>query len=99
MGAEVGGERGMAYGQGGRSGHWSGSGGPAMCLASLDHAGLLFESEPEVHEGCEAKLLGVRGLALREIYPPDGGSALLEQARQASPGVWGDAWISAEELR
>ena len=79
--------------------HWIESGDPALSLAHLDHAELLFESEPEVHEGFEVHLLGLRGLALREIYPPDGGSALLEQARQASPRVWGDAWISAEELR
>ena len=79
--------------------HWIEAGDPALALAHVDHAELLFESEANSRGDFDAHLLGLRGLALRKLYPPDGGRALLEQARRASPQVWDDDWISAEELR
>lgn len=79
--------------------YWIEAGDAALALAHLDHAELLFESTANLQSGFEAHLLGLRGLAMQEFYPPDGGSALLERARRASPRVWDDAWISADELQ
>ena len=79
--------------------YWIEVGDPALAIAHLDHAELLFESKESSESDFEAHLLGVRGLAMQELYPPDGGRALLESARRASPQVWDDGWISPEELR
>ena len=62
--------------------HWIESEEPALAFAHLDQAELLFESEAKSQQGFGPHLLGLRGLALRQLHPSDGGSALLEQARR-----------------
>ena len=75
------------------------TGDPAQAIAHLDHAELLFESDLELRRSFETHVAGLRGLAERELDPPNGGVVLLEEARRASPQIWGDAWLSAHELR
>ena len=74
-------------------------GDPTLAISHLDHAELLFDSELELRRSFEAHVVGLRGLAERELDPPNGGDALLEEARRASPQIWGDAWLDAQELR
>ena len=71
----------------------------ALAIAHLDQAELLFESDSASWRSYEAHVTGLRGLAARELDPPNGGDLLLGEARRASPKTWGDAWLSADELR
>ena len=75
------------------------AGDSALAIAHLDQAELLFESDSQPHRGFETHVVGMRGIAARELDPPNEGEAMLEEARRALPEVWGDAWLSADELR
>lgn len=60
--------------------------------AFLERAASLFDGEASRSPRVEPHLLGMRGVI-------DGkGSGALEEARRMSPSVWGDGYLSAEEL-
>jgi len=60
--------------------------------AFLERAASLFDGEGSRSPRVEPHLLGMRGVI-------DGrGSGALEDARRMSPSVWGDGYLSAEEL-
>ena len=44
-------------------------------------------------------MIGLRGAALRAVGRTDAGLPLLERARALDPDAWGDARLSARELR
>ena len=75
------------------------AGDSVLAIAYLDQAELLFEPDSESWRSFEAHVAGLRGLAARELDPPNGGDLLLEEARRISPKIWSDAWLSADELR
>lgn len=68
-------------------------------LAYLDRAQVLFESLEIDSPRVEAHLVGLRGNGLRLQGRTREGEALLEEAARRAPGVWGDARLSADELR
>jgi len=72
-------------------------GAPTRALEHLDRAEQLLDAERARSPRVEAHLLGLRGAALR-ASGSDGGAYLSEAARLA-PEVWGDAELSAAELR
>jgi tetratricopeptide (TPR) repeat protein len=79
--------------------HYIANDSPDQALSYLDQAQVLFESEVEPSPGVEAHLMGLRGIALRELGRTRQGDALLREAAQRAPSVWGDGWLDADELR
>ncbi|MDH3518826.1 MAG: tetratricopeptide repeat protein [Myxococcales bacterium] len=68
-------------------------------LAYLDHAQLLYESTQADSPRVSVHLLGLRGNALQLEGRMLEGDALLVQAARRAPDVWGDGFLSADELR
>ena len=72
---------------------------PARALAFLDRADALLGQEASVPPGVEAHVMGLRGAALRASGRADAGHPWLAHARAMDPEAWGDARLSARELR
>jgi tetratricopeptide (TPR) repeat protein len=66
--------------------------------AYLDESEVLFESLDLRSPGAETHLIGLRGASLRLERPWDA-QPLLDEAAARAPEVWGDGFLSAEELR
>jgi len=92
--------------------HYLELGDPLRALRNLDQAELLLGLEPgderlrsqsRAVDGTivriEPHLDGLRGGALLALGREAEARPLLERARQNAPEVWGDAQLSAEELR
>lgn len=70
---------------------------------ALNQAVQLFGPERLLSPRVVPHLDGLRGRTSLRMSDGTGvtapGAALLERARRAAPDVWGDAWLTAEELR
>lgn len=72
---------------------------PDRAEAFLDQSRALFEASGGTPEGAEAHFVGLRGAVavLRGQRPL--AARDLGEARRLAPGVWGDGYLTAEELR
>ena len=66
-------------------------------LQLLEQAAGLFEAEGLRVESVGVLLIGLRGRAYEEMG--EDGSELLARAAALAPDVWGDGYLSPEELR
>jgi len=74
-------------------------GRPADALAALDQAEARLRVEGAIAPGVEVDLIGLRGSALVASGSADRGAALLGEAAQGAPDIWGDGHLDAAELR
>jgi len=72
-------------------------GDPARGLEYLSQSEMMLESENARSPEVEAHLVGLRGVALRDMG--GAGEDYLEQARHLAPAVWDDGKLTAAELR
>lgn len=77
------------------------SGEAVRALEVLDRAEQLLDAEERelFSPGVEPHLLGLRGAALAASGRAAEGEPLLRRARALAPDVWGDARLTAAELR
>jgi tetratricopeptide (TPR) repeat protein len=75
-------------------------GGDATEAANLvDQSAALFEGEGLRSPEVEVQLIGLRGLSFDAQGRPGEAELYLHRAGALAPGVWGDGYLSAEELR
>jgi tetratricopeptide (TPR) repeat protein len=79
--------------------HFADRSDPGRTLEYLDQAEILLESQDLNSPRVEAHLSGLRGSALITAGRATEARPLLERADALAPSVWGDAWLSPEELR
>lgn len=79
--------------------HYVEASDPERALEYLDQAELLIDAEGLRSPRVEPHLLGLRGAALASTGRVVEASDLLARARELAPSVWGDARLSADELR
>jgi len=72
---------------------------PERALIYLDRAEGMLRLEGGTSPEVEAHLLGMRGEALYATGQYADAQGYLERARELAPGVWGDGYLSPEELR
>jgi tetratricopeptide (TPR) repeat protein len=75
------------------------AGDASRALQHLARARDLLASERNDSPRVEVHLVGLRGIALRELGRSDEARPLLAYAARRAPSVWGDGRLSAEELR
>lgn len=68
-------------------------------LAFVDQAGALLGAQGSRTPGVTVHLDGLRARALDATGRGSEGEPLLERVKEQAPGVWGDGWLSADELR
>ena len=74
-------------------------GGDASEAANLvDQSAALFEAEGLRSPEVEVQLIGLRGLSFDAQGRPGEAALYLNRAGALAPGVWGDGYLSAEEL-
>ena len=71
---------------------------PARALGYIDQAEILLSSEALRSPRVDVHLIGLRGAALDSTGRRDG-AEMLGRASELSPGVWGDGYLDARELR
>ena len=75
-------------------------GGDATQAANLiDQSAALFEAEGLKAPEVDVQLIGLRGLNLEALGRTREAAGYLDRAKILAPGVWGDGYLSAEELR
>ncbi len=75
-------------------------GGDATQAANLvEQSAALFEAEGLRSPEVEVQLMGLRGLSFDAQGRPGEAALQLNRAGALAPGVWGDGYLSAEELR
>ncbi|MEE9606956.1 MAG: tetratricopeptide repeat protein [Myxococcota bacterium] len=74
-------------------------GEPERALEYLDQAEMFLQSQGQDSPRVEPHLDGLRGSALLAAGRSTEGVPLLDRARRAAPSVWGDGYLSADELR
>ena len=65
----------------------------------IDQAAALFEAEGMREPRVGVHLLGLRGRAAHRSGQGESAELYLQRARDLSPEIWGDGYLSAEELR
>ncbi len=65
----------------------------------IDQAAALFEAEGMRESRVGVHLMGLRGRAMHASGRGDTAELYLERASQLAPEIWGDGYLSAEELR
>lgn len=65
----------------------------------IDQAAALFEAEGMREPRVGVHLMGLRGLAMYATGNDADAALYLDRARELAPEVWGDGYLSAEELR
>jgi hypothetical protein len=71
---------------------------PRRALHLLDQAGALFEAEGGNDPRVDVHMMGLRGRAFHSIGRGEDGVLYLEHARDLAPEIWGDGYLSADEL-
>jgi len=74
-------------------------GRPSEALAALDQAEARLRVEGALAPGVEVDVIGLRGSAFVASGNADRGAALLREAAQSAPDIWGDGHLDAAELR
>ena len=72
---------------------------PERAMEYLDQAEILLDAEGLRSPRVEPHLLGLRGAALTTAGRGDEGAPYLDEADSLAPEIWGDARLSADELR
>jgi tetratricopeptide (TPR) repeat protein len=72
---------------------------PERALVYLDRAEAMLRQEGADSPEVEPHLLGMRGEALYETGQHAEAQGYLARARELAPDVWGDGYLSPEELR
>jgi tetratricopeptide (TPR) repeat protein len=67
-------------------------------LLLIDQAAALFEAEDMREPRVGVHLMGLRGRAMRTTGQEEDAALYLDRARALSPAIWGDEYLSAEEL-
>jgi len=78
--------------------HHVDAGDAATALQLLDQAAALFESQGMREPRVGVHLMGLRGRAYHATGRSEDAEIYLERARELSPSVWGDGYLSPEEL-
>jgi uncharacterized membrane-anchored protein len=71
----------------------------ADAMPLLDQAAALFEAEGKRNQSVGVHLIGLRGRVLQAQSQDRDAHLYLDRAGQLAPSVWGDGYLSAEELR
>ncbi len=74
-------------------------GDPELVLQNLERSEALLEAQGVISPRVEPHLIGLRGLAYQESGRSAEATLLLARAGDLAPDVWGDGWLSADELR
>jgi tetratricopeptide (TPR) repeat protein len=75
------------------------AGDSTQAIFLVDQAAALFESEGLHSPALGIHLIGLRGGGLRATGLESDGVLYLKRAEALAPGVWGDGFLSAEELK
>jgi tetratricopeptide (TPR) repeat protein len=79
--------------------HHLDAGDPAQAANFIDQAAALFEAEGIRSPRVEVHLLGLRAWGLDRMGSPAEAASDRNRAAALAPGVWGDGYLSPEELR
>jgi tetratricopeptide (TPR) repeat protein len=78
--------------------HLATGGDPERAFSFLDQAESLFGAQGTEANEIEAHLVGIRGMALWTQGYAGKATPYLERAQELAPKLWGDQWLSAQEL-